>query len=153
VATAHHPAGAPDAGFLSGFEYQPRPWQSLKPMSIILPYVDGFVIPVPKHKLDAYQAIAEQASRIWKDHGALDYYECVADDVAVKDMRSFVETAAAKPDETVVFAFIVYPSREARDATNAAVMADPRMKEICQGEQVFDCKRMSYGGFRTIVRA
>lgn len=123
-------------------------------MNPSLPYVDGFVIPVPKDQLDAYQAVAEKASRIWKEHGALDYYECVADDLEAKDMRSFTETAAAKPDETVVFAFIVYPSREARDATNAAVMADPRLKEICpQNVDIFDCKRMSYGGFRTLVRA
>jgi uncharacterized protein YbaA (DUF1428 family) len=123
-------------------------------MSTSLPYVDGFVIPVPKDKLDAYKAVAEKASRIWKDHGALDYYECVADDLEVQDMRSFTEAAAANPDETVVFAFIVYPSREARDATNAAVMADPRIKDMCgHSEDIFDCKRMSYGGFRTIVRA
>jgi uncharacterized protein YbaA (DUF1428 family) len=123
-------------------------------MSTSLPYVDGFVIPVPKDKIDAYKAVAEKASRIWKDHGALDYYECVADDLEAKDMRSFTETAAANADETVVFAFIVYPSREARDATNAAVMADPRIKEMCgESQDFFDCKRMSYGGFRTIVRA
>jgi len=123
-------------------------------MSTSLPYVDGFVIPVPKDKIDAYKAVAEKTSRIWKDHGALDYYECVADDLEAKDMRSFTETAAANADETVVFAFIVYPSREARDATNAAVMADPRIKEMCvESQDFFDCKRMSYGGFRTIVRA
>ncbi len=123
-------------------------------MSAPLPYVDGFVIPIPKDKIENYKAVAKKASRIWKDHGALDYYECLADDLEAKDMRSFTETAAAKPDETVVFAFIVYPSREARDATNAAVMADPRIKDMCgESEGLFDCKRMSYGGFRTIVRA
>jgi len=123
-------------------------------MSTPLPYVDGFVIPIPKDKIENYKALAEKASRVWKDHGALDYYECLADDLEAKDMRSFTETAAAKTDETVVFAFIVYPSREARDTTNAAVMADPRIKDMCgESEGLFDCKRMSYGGFRTIVRA
>lgn len=119
-----------------------------------LPYVDGFLIPIPKDKIDAYKAVAQKASTIWKDHGALEYIECIADDLESKGMRSFVDTAAAGPDETVVFAYIVYPSREARDAVNQAVMADPRLKELCpQSDGVVDCERMSYGGFKTIVKA
>jgi uncharacterized protein YbaA (DUF1428 family) len=113
-----------------------------------------FLIPVPKDKIDAYKAVAQKASAIWKDHGALEYIECLADDLESNGMRSFIETAAAGPEDTVVFAYIVYPSREARDAVNQAVMADPRLKELCpESGGVIDCERMSYGGFKTIVKA
>lgn len=119
-----------------------------------LPYVDGFVIPVPKDKLEAYKTAATQASVIWKEHGALEYFECAADDLEARDMRSFSDLAAAGPDETVVFAFVIYPSREARDAANAAIMEDPRIKDLCTAtDGIFDCRRMAFGGFQTIVKA
>jgi uncharacterized protein YbaA (DUF1428 family) len=117
-------------------------------------YVDGFVIPVPNEKVEQYRAIAEKAAKIWKEHGALDYCECVGDDLDVKDQVPFTKLAATEPGETVIFAFIKYESREHRDAVNAKVMADPRVHEMCGPEDMpFDCKRMAYGGFRTIVQA
>lgn len=117
-------------------------------------YVDGFVIPVPKHQIEAYRQIAERAGAIWKEHGALEYYECVGDDMAAKDMISFPELAHTTADETVVFSWIVFESREHRDEVNARVMADPRLAEMCQAEnQPFDCRRMAYGGFKVLVKA
>ena len=119
-----------------------------------LPYIDGFVLPIAKDKLDAYQKTAAKAATIWKDHGALEYYECAADDLTAKDMVSFDQLASAGPDETVIFAFAIYPSREVRDAANEKIMSDPRIAELCEeAGRTFDCKRMAFGGFRTIVRA
>jgi uncharacterized protein YbaA (DUF1428 family) len=115
-------------------------------------YVDGFVLPVPKDNIEKYREIATMASAIWKEHGALEYRECVGDDLETRDMVSFTRLANTSPEETVVFAYIVYKSREHRDEVNAKVMADPRLKEICGPEGMpFDCTRMAYGGFRTIV--
>ncbi len=115
-------------------------------------YVDGFVLPVPKDKIEIYRGIAEKAAVVWKEHGALDYRECVGDDMEAKDMVDFPTMAQAKPDEIVIFAYIVFKSREHRDEVNAKVMADPRISEMCSPEEMpFDCKRMAYGGFKTIV--
>jgi len=115
-------------------------------------YIDGFVIPVPKANIDAYQATASQAAAIWKEHGALDYRECVGDDLEVEDQVPFPKLANAKPDETVVFAYVVFASKEARDAANKKIMADPRVEELCHDVgRIFDTKRMAYGGFRTLV--
>jgi uncharacterized protein YbaA (DUF1428 family) len=117
-------------------------------------YVDGYVIPVPKHKIDLYRSIAEKAGRIWKEHGALEYRECVGDDLDAKDLVPFPRLAGAQPNETVVFAWIVFESREHRDQVNAKVMADPRLKEVCDpANPPFDFKRMAYGGFRVFVDA
>jgi uncharacterized protein YbaA (DUF1428 family) len=117
-------------------------------------YVDGFVLPVPKDNLERYREIATKASAIWKEHGALEYRECVGDDLEIKDILSFNRLANTSPEETVVFAYIVYRSREHRDEVNAKVMADPRINEMCDpGNMPFDCTRMAYGGFRTIVEA
>jgi len=117
-------------------------------------YVDGFVIPVPAEKIDQYRAIAEQACKIWMEHGALEYRECVGDDMETKDMVSFPQLAGTQVGEVVVFSYIVYRSREHRDEVNAKVMADPRIHELCsEGESPFDCKRMAYGGFKTIVES
>jgi uncharacterized protein YbaA (DUF1428 family) len=117
-------------------------------------YVDGFVLPVPKDKIEIYRSIAEKAAGIWKEHGALEYRECVGDDMDVKDMVAFPALANAGPDDTVVFAYITYKSREHRDEVNAKVMADPRLTEMCGGDSMpFDCKKMAYGGFKTIVEA
>lgn len=115
-------------------------------------YVDGFVIPVPKDKIEDYRRLAETAAKIWKEHGALDYWECVGDDLSARDMVSFPELARVTPDETVVFAWVVFASREHRDEVNAKVMADPRIREMGDpANQLFDCRRMAYGGFRTLV--
>lgn len=113
-------------------------------------YVDGFLLSVPNDKLDTYQQMATKAGAIWKEHGALAYCECTGDDLDIEGMVSFKTSAAAREGETVVFAWIVYASRAERDRINAAVMADPRLKEQCV-EGVFDFKRMAYGGFKTLV--
>ena len=114
-------------------------------------YIDGFVIPVPKDKLEEYRVIAEQAGAIWKEYGALEYVECVGDDLETEHMVPFPKMANAKPGETVVFSWIIYESREHRDAVNARVLADPRLQSM--GESIpFDCNRMAYGGFRSIVK-
>lgn len=115
-------------------------------------YVDGFVLVVPKKKLAAYKAIACKAGKIWREHGALDYRECVADDMKVKSGVPFPKLAKAKPGEVVVFSYIVYKSRTHRDRVNAKVMADERLHSI-PGPMPFDMKRMSYGGFKTLVAA
>lgn len=115
-------------------------------------YVDGFVLPLKKDKIEDYRRIAERAGQLWKEHGALDYWECLGEDLAVKDMVRFTELADAGPEETVVFSWIIFDSREHRDQVNARVMADPRIKELCEeNEEPFDCKRMAYGGFEVLV--
>jgi uncharacterized protein YbaA (DUF1428 family) len=117
-------------------------------------YVDGFVIPLQKGKIDLYRTMAEKACRIWKEHGALEFRECVGDDLDVKDQVPFPQLAGTKPDETVIFSWIVFESRESRDQVNARVMADPRIKEMCdESNSPFDFKRMAYGGFKVLVDA
>jgi uncharacterized protein YbaA (DUF1428 family) len=116
-------------------------------------YVDGFVIPLPTKNIDDYYAVASKAGEIWKEHGALEYYECIADDLDAPDMVSFTQLAGAQEVETVIFSWIVYESREHRDKVNAAVMADPRMKDMMGSDkQIFDWHKMAYGGFKTLVR-
>lgn len=115
-------------------------------------YVDGFVIPVPADKIKEYAKIAKLASKVWMEHGALDYYECVGEDLDVKCGKPFPKLAKAKEGETVVFAFIVYKSRKHRDQVNAKVMKDPRMNNFDPAKMPFDCKRLSYGGFKTFVK-
>jgi uncharacterized protein YbaA (DUF1428 family) len=115
-------------------------------------YVDGFVIPVPKRKVDAYRRIARKAGKVWRDHGALEYRECVAEDVKPGKLTSFPQSVDLKRGETVVFSWIVYRSRAHRDRVNAKVMEDPRLAEM--GEDMpFDLKRMVFGGFELIVDA
>lgn len=117
-------------------------------------YVDGFVIPIQKDQIEAYRLIAEKAAAVWKEHGALEFIETVGDDLEVNEMVAFPQLAGCGPDETVVFSWIIYESREHRDAVNAKVMADPRMDEMMSPDsQPFDCKRMACGGFKTIVEA
>ncbi|MFI4859195.1 MAG: DUF1428 domain-containing protein [Phycisphaerales bacterium JB063] len=121
-----------------------------------MPYVDGFVLPVPKDRVDDYRKVAEQASKVWKEHGALEYWECVGDDLEAHDNgpMSFLKMANAKDDETVIFAWVVFESREARDQANEKIMADPRLSEmIDKDDPIFDYTRMSFGGFKPIVRA
>jgi uncharacterized protein YbaA (DUF1428 family) len=115
-----------------------------------MPYVDGFVLPVPKKNLQAYRRIARQAGKVWRDHGALEYRECAGDDLDVKGLVPFGRTVNLKPGETVVFAWIVFKSRAHRDRVNAKVMKDPRM-HIAPKPMPFDMKRMVYGGFKVIV--
>lgn len=115
-------------------------------------YVDGFVIPMPKKNLDAYRRQARLGARIWKEYGALEYYECVGDDLAVKWGMGFRRLAKLKPGETVVFSWIVYRSRAHRDRVNTQVMKDPRMNSPeMQKSAPFDMKRMVYGGFKVLV--
>jgi uncharacterized protein YbaA (DUF1428 family) len=115
-------------------------------------YVDGFVLPVPKKKLQAYKRIAQNAGKIWREYGALEYVECVGDDLNVKGMKSFPRLVRPKPGETVVFSWIVYRSRGHRNRVNAKVMKDPRMAKMMDlGPMPFDMKRMVYGGFKTLV--
>jgi uncharacterized protein YbaA (DUF1428 family) len=115
-------------------------------------YVDGFVVPVPKKNLDAYRRMARKARKIWKEFGALDDIECVADDVKPGKLTSFPQAVKLKPDETVVFSWIVYKSRKQRDSVNAKVMKDPRLAPMMNPKAMpFDGKRMFWGGFKTIV--
>jgi uncharacterized protein YbaA (DUF1428 family) len=115
-------------------------------------YVDGFVIPVPIAKLDAYRRIARRAGKVWCDHGALQYCECVADDVKPGKSTSFPQSVKLKDGETVVFSWIVYKSRRHRDSVNKKVMADPRLADMMNPKAMpFDGKRMFWGGFKAIV--
>ena len=115
-------------------------------------YIDGFVIPVPKKKMAAYRRMAQQGAKFWREHGALDYKECVGDDLNIKFGLPFPRGIKTRPGETVVFSFIVYKSRAHRDSVNKKVMADPRINDMCDPQNMpFDCKRMLYGGFKAIV--
>lgn len=115
-------------------------------------YIDGFVIPVPRANLDTYKRVAKKASKVWKDHGALAYFECVGDDMEVEKMTPFPKLAKARPDEVVIFSWAMFKSRKDRDRANKAIMADPRMATMMGDcKNVFDSKRMAYGGFKVIV--
>jgi uncharacterized protein YbaA (DUF1428 family) len=115
-----------------------------------MPYVDGFVLAVPKKNMPAYRRMSQMAGKIWKEHGALEYRECAGDDLAVKFGLPFPKMMKLKATETPVFSWIVYKSRAHRDSVNAKVMKDPRLKG---GEKSmpFDVKRMAYGGFKVFV--
>jgi uncharacterized protein YbaA (DUF1428 family) len=115
-------------------------------------YVDGFLLPVPKANIEAYRRIAEEAGTVWREYGALDYVECVADDVKPGEITSFPQSVKLEPDETVVFAWIVYESREHRDRVNEQVMKDPRMTGMDPKSMPFDGKRMMWGGFEVLVQ-
>jgi uncharacterized protein YbaA (DUF1428 family) len=115
-----------------------------------MPYVDGFVVAVPKRNIEAYKALARTAGEVWKEHGALAFVECIGDDVPYGELTSFPRAVQAKDDEVVIFSWIVYESREQRDAVNAKVMADPRLKDG-MSNMPFDGKRMIHGGFRTFL--
>ncbi len=116
-------------------------------------YVDGFLVPVPRHKLAAYRRLARKAGKVWREHGAIDYVECVANDVKPGKRTSFPQAVKLKADEVVVFSWIVYRSRADRDRINAAVMKDPRLASMMDpGAMPFDGKRMFRGGFKVMVR-
>ena len=118
-------------------------------------YVDGFVIPIPRKNIEAYRRMSAKAGKVWRDHGALDYRECVGDDLNMKMGVPFPRLAKAKPGETVVFSWILYKSRAHRDRVNAKVMKDPRLAAMMDPNDPkampFDVKRMTMGGFTTIV--
>ena len=115
-------------------------------------YVDGFVVPVPVNNLDAYRKMARKAGSIWKEYGALEYVECIGDDVKPGKVTSFPQALKLKPDETVVFSWIVYKSRAHRDSVNAKVMKDPRLAPMMDPKTMpFDGKRMFWGGFKTLL--
>ncbi len=117
-------------------------------------YVDGFVVPVPKKNVQAYRRIAQKAGKVWRSHGALEYIECAGDDVKPGKLTSFPQSVKLKPNETVVFSWIVYKSRAHRDRVNAKVMKDPRLADMMNPKSMpFDAKRMIYGGFKTFVQA
>lgn len=115
-------------------------------------YIDGFVLPVPRDRLDEYKRLVEAVADIWKEHGALDYREYVGDDLTLEGTRSFTEAAASTDDEVIVFGWVEFESRAARDAANAKVAADPRVAELIESSNSgFDAERMVYGGFRSLV--
>ena len=115
-------------------------------------YTDGFVVPVPKRKLKAYLKMARQAAKIWKEYGALDYKECLGDDLKASFGMPFPEGIRLKSGETVVFSWILYKSKAHRDSVNKKIMTDPRMAAMCDPKNPpFDVKRMLYGGFKVAV--
>ena len=114
-------------------------------------YVDGFVIPIKKNKVEAYRKMAKKAAGVWKQHGALEVRECVGEDLNVKMARPFTRGIRTKPGETVVFSWIVYKSRAHRDRVNAKVLKDPRIANLDPKDMPLDMKRMIYGGFNVIV--
>jgi uncharacterized protein YbaA (DUF1428 family) len=115
-------------------------------------YVDGYVLPVPKKNLQAYRRMAQKAGKVWRDHGALEFIECVADDVKPGKHTSFPQSVKLKPGETVVFSWIVFKSRSHRDRVNAKVMKDPRLANMMDPKAMpFDGKRMFWGGFKVLV--
>lgn len=117
-------------------------------------YIDGFVLPVPTKNLAAYRRIARKAGKIWREHGALEYIECAADDVKPGKLTSFPQSVKLKRGETVIFAWIAYKSRAHRDQVNAKVMKDPRLASMMDPKSMpFDGRRMFFGGFKSIVEA
>jgi uncharacterized protein YbaA (DUF1428 family) len=117
-------------------------------------YVDGFVLPVPRKKLPAYRRLTRKAGRIWREHGALEFRECVGDDVKVGKLTSFPRSVKLKPGETVIFSWIAYKSHAHRDRVNAKVMKDPRLAKMMDPKAMpFDGKRMIYGGFKLLIVA
>jgi uncharacterized protein YbaA (DUF1428 family) len=116
-------------------------------------YVDGFVIPVPRTRLEDYKKMAVLGSQVWRDHGALEYRECISEDVKPGQLTSFPQSVDLQEDELIVFAYIVFESREHRDKVNALAMNDPRFASMDPNDMPFDPKRMIYGGFEVIVES
>lgn len=119
-------------------------------------YIDGFVLPVPQDHLDEYRSVAEKVAMIWKEHGALAYFEYVGEDLRLEGTRSFPELVDAKADEAIVFGWVVFNSREARDLANERVATDPGMVELVApltdpSRMIFDAQRMVYGGFQSLI--
>jgi uncharacterized protein YbaA (DUF1428 family) len=123
------------------------------PKEMTMSYIDGFVTPVPKDKIDAYKAMASKCGAVWKEYGALSFRECIADDVKPGQWTSFPQAVKLEDNEVVIFSWIEYKSRADRDAINDKVMKDPRLAEFMKPESMpFDGKRMIYGGFETMVQ-
>ena len=117
-------------------------------------YIDGFVLPIPRDRLDDYRSLVEAVAEVWKEHGALDYREYVGDDLSLEGTRSFTDVVAATDDESIVFGWVVFESRAARDIANEKVAADPRMADLMNAfDTGFDARRMAYGGFASLVSA
>lgn len=115
-------------------------------------YIDGFVHPIPRDRLEAYKKLAVAVAAIWKEHGALDYWESVGDDMHLQGTRSFIDGVAAKENDCILFGWITFPSREIRDLANQKVATDPRMATLMAEADVgFDAERMLYGGFKSLV--
>ena len=115
-------------------------------------YIDGFVFPIPTDRLDEYQRLAQAAAAIWKEHGALDYQEFIGDDMTLEGTGSFQKAVAASENETIIFGWVTFDSREARDSANKLVAADTRMAELMASSNTgFDPTRMAYGGFRPFI--
>ena len=115
-------------------------------------YVDGYVVPVPTKNVEAYRAMSIKCGTIWREHGALQFRECIADDVKPGKLTSFPQSVNLEPEETVIFAWIVYESRAHRDEVNDKVMKDPRMADMMNPDSMpFDGKRLIYGGFEVLV--
>jgi uncharacterized protein YbaA (DUF1428 family) len=118
----------------------------------VMPYVDGFIVPVPKKNVDTYREVARKCGAIWREHGALQFRECIADDVKPGKLTSFPQSVNLEPDETIVFSWITFESRARRDEINDKVMKDPRMADMMNPATMpFDGKRMIYGGFEVFV--
>ena len=119
-----------------------------------MPYVDGFVLPVPKKKVEAYKRMAKKAGKVWREHGAIEFKECIADDVPMGKLTSFPRSVKRKPNETVIFSYIVYKSRAHRDRVMGKVMQDKRIGDMMNIKDLpFDAKRMIHGGFKVLVEA
>ncbi|MEX2477555.1 MAG: DUF1428 domain-containing protein [Gracilimonas sp.] len=121
-------------------------------------YIDGFVLPVPRIHLNEYRSVAEKVAEIWKEYGAIAYFEFVGDDLSLEGTKSFIETVDAKEDEEIVFGWVVFPSKKIRDLANKKVPTDPRMKELVAPltdaeKLIFDASRMTYGGFKPLVQS
>ena len=121
-------------------------------------YIDGFVLPVPRIHLDEYRSVAKKVAEIWKEYGAIAYFEFVGDDLSLEGTKSFIETVDAKEDEEIVFGWVVFPSKETRDLANKKVPTDPRMAELVAAltnaeKLIFDASRMVYGGFKPLVQS
>ena len=117
-----------------------------------MPYVDGYVLPVPKKKVQEYRRMARKAGKIWREHGALEFRECVADDVKPGKVTSFPQAVKLKPGETVFFSYIVFKSKGERNRINAKVMKDKRLASMMDPKAMpFDARRMFWGGFKTVV--
>ncbi|MBI3544703.1 MAG: DUF1428 domain-containing protein [Deltaproteobacteria bacterium] len=115
-------------------------------------YVDGFVVPVPRKKINEYKKMAKVCGKVWRDHGALDYVECLADDVKKGKVTSFPQSVKLKAGEVVFFSWITYKSRSDRDRVMKKVMSDPRLAKMMNGEMPFDGMRMFWGGFKPVVK-
>ena len=115
-------------------------------------YIDGFVHPIPNDRLEDYKRLVGAVAEIWKEHGALDYWECVGDDLHLEGTRSFIDLVGATEDESILFGWIVFNSREERNLANEKVAADPRMEELMVASNIgFDAQRMAFGGFQPFI--